>query len=1060
MKRIFLLLLTFLSCFILITESSLAAGYAGGSGTSEDPYQIATLAQLRQLSETSGDWDKSFILTADIDASDTKTWNGGKGFSPIGNESTFFGGTFDGDHHAVENIYINKSANYVGVFGKINKATIKNLKLTNCQIKISVYSGGLVGFAQGSSKIDSCFISGNINITAGNAGGIVGASYGTTINRCYAECTISASSVGNVGAIVGYAKSNSKITNCFSNSTVTGKDGVGNIAGYLDNSSITNCLSFGTITGVSDLGGIAGKCYSRSIENCYVAAKVVNNGQTNVGVIAGSNYVTISDCYYDKTVNPNLGAVSNASNANVTGLITNEFAKQNNFSNWDFGSTWGVVAIESVDDVIRPYFQWMYDHIVIFETDETKGSISGSNRQGVTDGLNATEVTAVPTADYHFVEWQDASGNSISSNDNLTVTNVTCDTTLTAVFLSNYGGGSGTSDDPFQIATLEQLRLLSETAGDWDEYFILTADIDATDTKNWNNGTGFSPIGDYEYGNRQKVQFTGNFNGNNHIISNLYINRGEDDYVGLIGYSDYATIKNLNLINCNITCTGKFIGSIIGYSRYGSISKCYCAGNINGGSYIGGIVGEASSLSINSCYTNCSISGEVKGGVIGESFYSTTIQNCLVLGDCIDGSGLVAAMHMGGTIKNSYVAGKVIKKDALNIGILAGLINTSTTITNCYYDSTVNPNIEAANIKTNNATPLTTSELADKTNFTDWDFESTWKILALTGTDSIKRPNLQWAYDHVVTFMLGANGDSIVGADMQGVDDGADASAVKALGVGGYALKEWTDGNGNVISTDNPLTITNITRDSTLYAVFQAGFEVEFGTDGNGTIDGDTYQGITSGGDASSVTAIANTGYLFNEWQTASGDSLTNENPIKITNVTRDSTLTAVFLKTYNVSFSTDGHGTISGTPEQTVVSGASAGAVTATAVTGGYSFVEWQDAAGNQYSTANPLTIENVTKNVALTAIFEEDSSTGIGKSGYEKLSIYPNPTDGEVNIALESGVQSVGLSVYSVTGEQVYSDPAFTGGKVDLSSLSKGIYLVKVSFDGKTSVAKLIRK
>jgi hypothetical protein len=98
----------------------------------------------------------------------------------------------------------------------------------------------------------------------------------------------------------------------------------------------------------------------------------------------------------------------------------------------------------------------------------------------------------------------------------------------------SYAGGSGSKSDPFRIATLAQLRLLSETQGDWGKHFILTADIDASDTKTWNvsgeDTLGFSPIGtDYN------VYFSGSFNGNSHEINNLYINRSSTDHICNIG---------------------------------------------------------------------------------------------------------------------------------------------------------------------------------------------------------------------------------------------------------------------------------------------------------------------------------------------------------------------------------------------------------------------------------------------------------------------------------------------------------------------------------------------
>jgi hypothetical protein len=58
--------------------------------------------------------------------------------------------------------------------------------------------------------------------------------------------------------------------------------------------------------------------------------------------------------------------------------------------------------------------------------------------------------------------------------------------------------GAGTENDPYQIATLDNLLWLSTTQAVWagSNYFIQTQDINSTDTQNWIDGVGFSPIGD------------------------------------------------------------------------------------------------------------------------------------------------------------------------------------------------------------------------------------------------------------------------------------------------------------------------------------------------------------------------------------------------------------------------------------------------------------------------------------------------------------------------------------------------------------------------------------
>ena len=102
--------------------------------------------------------------------------------------------------------------------------------------------------------------------------------------------------------------------------------------------------------------------------------------------------------------------------------------------------------------------------------------------------------------------------------------------------LMAYSGGSGTENAPYQIDNLTDLQYLSSHSSDWDKYFVQTSNIDASATTNWNSGTGFSPIGNlYTF-------FTGDYDGNGKVISNLYINRSENQ-LGLFGNIDEANIN-------------------------------------------------------------------------------------------------------------------------------------------------------------------------------------------------------------------------------------------------------------------------------------------------------------------------------------------------------------------------------------------------------------------------------------------------------------------------------------------------------------------------------------
>ena len=126
---------------------------------------MATLDNLLWISTNSGSWDKYFKQTANINASETNTWDGGAGFSPIGNLLTYFTGNYDGDGHSIDGLFINRpSADYIGFFGYTSEATIQNLGVTNVNITGQYYVGGLVGLNSSSSTVSNSYSTGSVSI--------------------------------------------------------------------------------------------------------------------------------------------------------------------------------------------------------------------------------------------------------------------------------------------------------------------------------------------------------------------------------------------------------------------------------------------------------------------------------------------------------------------------------------------------------------------------------------------------------------------------------------------------------------------------------------------------------------------------------------------------------------------------------------------------------------------------------------------------------------------------------------------------------------------------------
>ena len=161
-----------------------------------------------------------------------------------------------------------------------------------------------------------------------------------------------------------------------------------------------------------------------------------------------------------------------------------------------------------------------------------------------------------------------ASGGQAIWIDNVVVESVAVATPnppVTTPDLGGYSGGNGTAEDPYQIATAEDLIALGDTPDDYDKHFVLTADIDLS---NWIFSDALIAHGEVFSGDdADGTRFRGDFNGNGHVISNLTIDSvgSGSRSVGLFGLTRFgASIYDLGMRNCRIRSDGWYTGSIVG----------------------------------------------------------------------------------------------------------------------------------------------------------------------------------------------------------------------------------------------------------------------------------------------------------------------------------------------------------------------------------------------------------------------------------------------------------------------------------------------------------------
>ncbi|MBL7186998.1 MAG: M28 family peptidase [Phycisphaerae bacterium] len=249
---------------------------------------------------------------------------------------------------------------------------------------------------------------------------------------------------------------------------------------------------------------------------------------------------------------------------------------------------------------------------------------------------------------------------------------------------AQYSGGTGEPNDPYQIATAEDLMLLGESPYDYDKHFIMTADIDldpnlpgrkvfdrAVIAPETNDAR--DPWGPAVFDGRP---FTGVCDGNGHTISHLAISGG--GYLGLFGQlGSGAKISNLGLEAVDVNGTGHWIGGLVGSNGHwdsggGILTNCYSTGTVSGDQGVGGLVGwNGGTISVCSSNANVFGYGYTVGGLAGSNggHIATSYSTGMVTGDSPVG-GLVGDSR-DGSITSSFwdVETSVWSRSAGGIGL-------------------------------------------------------------------------------------------------------------------------------------------------------------------------------------------------------------------------------------------------------------------------------------------------------------------------------------------------------------------------------------------------------
>ena len=690
-------------------------------------------------------------LTADIDlkdfcyAADASQNLEELSWVPIGrNIERDYKGTFDGNNKTITNLYINASQTFMGLFGCTDQSTIKNLtfeyaNVTNTQNFIGI----LVGYAGGSTlqniKIsETCQIIGDKD-----TGGIAGILDGNAYN-CVNYATVQGKE--KVGGLFGsYQKTGNSITACanYGNVTATSQR-VGGLVGDFSGGTIQDCANYGNVKGANSVAGLAGYVHDGKIQNVFSYGNISATESTqDIGMAFGySKYGDTEGmvAYYSgakltansQEITVKAFGSGNLSEDNATGFTETQlksgvvaYLLQQNASS---EAKWGQNLANNGDSypVIGSEHQVYADNLTLnCKTYKVvKGSLTNNPtssairyQHGQTKNHHAaTNATCTEAATKEYWQCQDC--QRIYSDSQLTkeLTDVTdaehpalghtnnedgyCDRCkhYVAVKPSEQNGVyliakpchlawfrdyvNGTIVDEGEVAGTTHSSASAMLTADIDLKNYCHAAEDGKELLSW------LPIGNFY------DRWKGNMDGQGHTISHLYIKTAQN-YVGLFGYTDGATIQNIifdnvkvenvtlytgilagyacgdspshikgikttnnctvigqdgtggivggaiiNLENCENHSSVKGtsnVGGIAGFSQERNIKRCTNYGTVENGDdlLIGGIIGYAFETSIEDCanYGKITSTGWYAGGIVGKTNGNSSIQNVFSYGD-------------------------------------------------------------------------------------------------------------------------------------------------------------------------------------------------------------------------------------------------------------------------------------------------------------------------------------------------------------------------------------------------------------------------------------------
>ena len=596
-----------------------------------------------------------------------------------------FNATFDGNGYAVSDLVINRPNGIcIGLFSSLTAdAIIHNLSLSRIAIKGDDYVGGLVGYGDG-AEISASYIQ-DANVRGGiKVGGLVGGGQHVKVISSYARM-VNISGGDYVGGLVGDGKSATIASSYVHADSVSGGDYVGGLVGDGENATVTSSyVQLESLRGNNSVGGLVGYSGEYGQQGVGIVSSFVQavsiNGENYVGGLVGggravptvvSSYVRVR---YFSISGEGVGGL--IGDDGLDALISNSF--------W-----YSTITIDGVHNLAQ---ESSPEELRTLNSTEMEIALNDRTKWCDIDGngiIETTEQTAVNRlwdfgSDRHYPairctlggekvqrEWFEVNGYAIidhcptianiklSDHDGDEFSNA-CDIDndgdglielMTAEMLNNVRhelNGTGYKEDVNQAAITLGCGG-QDGINDCNGYELVT-NISLT---NYVSGFGWVPLGrGCEINNRiweaDRINQAANvfntiFDGNGWTISDLVINRGDEDCIGLFGsLGTAAIIRNVTVTSASIV-GDSYVGGLAGYGRSAAIVSSHVqADRITGrGTRVGGLIGDGWNAQIISSYVHANrITGNMArvGGLLGSANHATIISSH-VQADRIVGNG-------------------------------------------------------------------------------------------------------------------------------------------------------------------------------------------------------------------------------------------------------------------------------------------------------------------------------------------------------------------------------------------------------------------------------------